>query len=143
MDVVWFSMVKKSLCHQSLQDPVLIRESVHTLGHMTGSLNPQLEQKVNQVKVSTGMVVPIPITLHAKSDSGWQRIGTGVLVSRIPGPVIRSERLAGNDVVLKGAMSEVGVVLERHDDGGDDDEDSNWTMNFFYVPRSCTIPKVV
>ena len=112
------------------------------LGHMMGSLNPQLEQKVDQVKVLTSMVVPIPITLHAKSNSSWWGIGTGVLASRIPGPVIRGKGLTGNDAVLKGATSEVGIVLERHD-GGDDDEDSSWTTNFFYLPRSCTIPKVV
>ena len=69
------------------------------------------------MEVSTGMIIPITITLHAESDSGRRWIGTGVLVSRIPGPVIRSEGLAGNDTVLKGAMGEVGVVFERHVDG--------------------------
>ena len=95
------------------------------------------------MKISTGVIVPNPITLHAESNSSWRRIGTGVLVSRIPGPVIRGEGLTGNDAVLKGATSEVGVVLERHNDGGDDDEDSSWMTDFFYPPRSHTIPKVV
>ena len=65
----------------------------------------------------------------------------GVLASRIPGPVIRSEGLAGNDAVLEGATSEVGIVLERHDDGSDDDEDPSQTTNSFYPSKSCTIPK--
>ena len=65
-------------------------------------------------------------------------------MSRIPGPVIRGKGLMGNDAVLKGATSEVGVVLKRHDDGGGGgDEDPSWMMNFFYLPRSHTIPKVV
>ena len=96
------------------------------------------------MKISTSVVIPIPITLHAESDSGWRRVWTGVLASRIPGPVVRSKGLTGNDAMLKGATSKVRVVLERHDDdGGDADEDSNWTTNFFYPPRSCTIPEVV
>ena len=95
------------------------------------------------MKISTGVVVPIPITLHTKSDSGWRRIGMGVQASRIPSPVIGGEGLTGNDTMLKGATGEVGVILERHDDGGDDEEDSSWTTNFFYLPRSRTIPEVV
>ena len=117
MDMVWFSTVEQPLHHQSLQDPVPIRESIHVLGHTTCCLNPRLEQEVDQVKVSTGMVIPITITLHVESDSSRRWIGAGVLASRIPGPVIRGEGLAGNDVVLKGATSEVGVVFERHVDG--------------------------
>ena len=93
------------------------------------------------MEISTGVVVPIPITLHAKSDSGWRRIGTGVQASRIPSPVIGGEGLTGNDTVLKGATSKVGVILERHEDGGDDEEDSSGTTDFFYPPRSRTIPK--
>ena len=93
------------------------------------------------MKISTGVVVPIPITLHAKSDSSWRRIGTGIQMSRIPSPVIGGEGLAGNDVVLECSTSEVGIVLERHDVGGDDDEDSSQTTNFFYPPRSRTILK--
>ena len=80
-------------------------------------LDPRLEQEINQVKVSTGVIIPITITLHAESDSGRRRIGTGVQASRIPGPVIRGEGLAGNDTVLKGATGEVGVVFERHVNG--------------------------
>ena len=95
------------------------------------------------MEITTGMVVPIPITLHAESDSGWRRIGTRVQASRIPSPVIGGERLASNDTMLESATSEVGVVLEGHVDGRNDDEDSSWTTNFFYLPRSCTIPKVV
>ena len=44
------------------------------------------------------------------------------------------------DAMLESTMSEVLVVFEGHDD---DDEDSNWTTNLFYLPRSHTIPKVV
>ena len=95
------------------------------------------------MEISTSVVVPIPITLHVKSDSGWRRVRTGVQVSRIPSPVIGGERLASDDMMLEGATSEVGVVLEGHVDGRDDDEDSNWTTNFFYPPRSRTIPRVV
>ena len=95
------------------------------------------------MEISTSVVVPIPITLHTESNSGWQRIGTGVLASRIPGPVIRGEGLTSDDMMLEGATSKIGVVLEGHDDGGDDDEDPGWTTNSFYPPRSHTIPKVV
>ena len=43
-------------------------------------------------------------------------------------------------MMLEGAASEVGVVLEGH---GDDGEDSSWTTDPFYLPRSRTILKVV
>ena len=95
------------------------------------------------MKITTGMVVPISITFHMKSDGGWRGIRTGVLASRILSPVIGSKGLASDNTVRKGAMSEVGVVLERHADGDEDDEDSRWTTNFFYLPRSRTIPEVV
>ena len=75
------------------------------------------DKEVDQVKISTGMVIPITIPLHAESDSGRQWIRTGVLAGRIPGPVIRGEGLAGNDAVLKGATGKVGVVFERHVNG--------------------------
>ena len=78
-----------------------------------------------------------------ESNSGRRRIGAGVLASRVPGPVIRSKGLAGDDTMLEGAASEIGVVLERHGNGGDDGEDSSWTTNSFYLPRSRTILKVV
>ena len=65
-----------------------------------------------------------------------------VQTGRIPSPVIRSEGLAGDDTVLKGSTSKVGIVLERHDVGGeDDDENPDQTTDFFYPPRSRTIPK--
>ena len=47
------------------------------------------------------------------------------------------------DAMLESTTSEILVVFERHDDGGDNDENSNWTTNFFYLPRSRTIPEVV
>ena len=46
----------------------------------------------------------------------------------------------GKDTLLESTTSKVLVVFEGHTD---DDEDSNWTANFFYLPRSRTIPKVV
>ena len=49
--------------------------------------------------------------------------------------------MTGNDAMLESTTSEVLVVLERHADGRDDDEDPHWTTNFFYPPRSRTIPK--
>ena len=105
-------------------------------------LNPQLEQEV-YLEVMTSMIVPAPIILHAKSNGGWQWIRMGVLTSRIPGLVIRGEGLVSDDTMLEGAMSEIGVILERHDDGGDDDRDSSRTTDFFYPSRSHTIPEVV
>ena len=63
-----------------------------------------------------------------------------VLAGGIPGSVIRGQRLTSKNTMLESTTSKVLVVLEGHDD---DDEDSNWTMNFFYLPRSCTIPNVV
>ena len=78
-----------------------------------------------------------------ESNSGQRRIGAGVLASQVPGPVIRSKGLAGDDTMLEGAVSKIGVVLEGHDNGGDDGEDSSWTLNPFYLPRSRTILKVV
>ena len=92
------------------------------------------------MKVATGMVVPVFPTFHTKSNSSWQQIGAGVLVSGIPGSVIRGQRLTSKDVLLESTTSEVLVVFKGH---ADDDEDSNWTANFFYLPRSRTIPKVV
>ena len=89
------------------------------------------------MKVATGMVVPVFLTLHMKSNSSRQWIGMGVLVGGIPGSVVRGQGLTSKDVMLESTMSEVLVVLEGHDD---DDEDSNWTTNF-YLPRSCTISK--
>ena len=59
----------------------------------------------------------------------------GVLVSRIPGLVIRGKGLLGDDTMLESTTSKVGVVLKGHIDGGNDDEDSSWTMNFFYLPK--------
>ena len=93
------------------------------------------------MKVSTGMVIPITIALHVESDSGRRWIGTGVQASRIPSPVIGGEGLAGNDAVLEGSTSEIGIVLKRHDVEGDNDENSSQTMNFFYPPKRCTILK--
>ena len=95
------------------------------------------------MEISTGVVVPIPVTLHTKSDSSGRRVRTRVQAGRIPGPVIRGEGLMGDDAMLKGTTSKIGVVLERHADGDDDDEDSSWTTNSFYLPRSRTIPEVV
>ena len=93
------------------------------------------------MQIATSVIVPVLSTLHTKSDSSWRGIGTRVLASRIPGPVVRGEGLAGNDMVLEGPTSKVGVVLERHDVGGEDDENPGQTTDFFYPPRSCTIPK--
>ena len=73
------------------------------------------------MEIATGMVVPIPIALHAKSDSGWQRIGAGVQASRIPSPVVGGKGLTSNDTMLESATSKVRVVLEGHIDGRDDD----------------------
>ena len=61
-------------------------------------------------------------------------------MSGIPGPVVRGQRLMSDDVMREGTVSKVGVVLKRQ---GDDDGDSSWMTGFFYLPRSCTIPKVV
>ena len=129
--------------HQSLQDPVPIRESIQVLGHTACCLDLRLKQEVNQVKVSTGMVIPITLTLHAESNSGRRGIGTRGLASQVPSPVVGSEGLASYDTVAESTASKVGVVLKGHVDDGDDDEDSSWTTNFFYPPRSHTIPKVV
>ena len=107
------------------------------------SLNMRLEQEVDQMEVSTSMVVPITLTLHTKGNSGRRGIGTRGLASRVPGPVIGSKGLASYDTMAESTASKVGVILEGHVDGGDDDEDSSWTTNFFYPPRSRTIPKVV
>ena len=62
------------------------------------------------------------------------------LTSRVPSPVIRGKGLVSNDAMRKGATSEVLVILEGHDDN---DEDSSWTTDFFYLPRSRTISEVV
>ena len=91
----------------------------------------------------TSMIIPVPITFHAKSNGGWRGTRAGVLASRVPGPVIRSKGLTSDDTMLEGATSEIGVVLKGHDDGGDDDKHSSWITNSFYLPRSCTILKVV
>ena len=119
---------------------VPIRELVHVLGHTMCCLGLRLEQEVNQVKVSTGVVVPIPITFHVKSNGGRRGVRTGVLTSRVPGPVIRGKGLVGDNAMLESTTSKVLAVFEGH---ADDDEDSSWTTNFFYLPRSRTIPKVV
>ena len=58
----------------------------------------------------------------------------------VPSSIIGGEGLAGNDVMGEGTTGKVGVVLKRHDE---DDEDSSWTTNSFYLSRSHTIPKVV
>ena len=62
----------------------------------------------------------------------------GVLASGIPGSVIKGQRLTSKDVMLESTTSKVLVVFEGH---AEDDENSNWTTNFFYPPRSHTIPK--
>ena len=110
------------------------------LRHPMCSLDTSLEEEVDQVEVTSSVVVPVFPTLHAKSNSSWQQIGTGVLAGGISSSVIRGQGLTSEDAMLKSTTSKVLVVLEGHDD---DDEDSNWTMNFFYLPRSRTIPKVV
>ena len=110
------------------------------LGHPMSSLDAGLEKKIDQVKVTTGMGVPIFVHLHTKGDGSWQRIGTRGLTSRIPGLVIGSKGLTSDNAMRESTTSEVLVVLKGH---GDDDEDSNWTTNFFYLPRSRAIPKVV
>ena len=92
------------------------------------------------MKVMTSMVVPVFPAFHTKSDSSWQQIGAGVLAGGIPGLVVRGQRLMGKDALLESTTSKVLVVFKGHTD---DDEDSNWTANFFYLPRSRTIPKVV
>ena len=63
------------------------------LRHPTCSLDTSLEEEVNQVEVLTGVVVPIPITLHAKSNDSQRRIGMGILAGRIPSSVIGSQGL--------------------------------------------------
>ena len=107
------------------------------------SLDTGLEKKVDQMEITTGVVIPVFPTLHTESNRGRQRIGTGVLAGCVPGLVIGSKRLTGNDTMLKGAMSKVGVILERHADDDNDDEDSSWATNSFYLSRSRTIPEVV
>ena len=92
------------------------------------------------MKIVTGMVVPVVLTLHMEGNGSRRRIGMGVLAGGIPGSVVRGQRLMSKDAMLESTTSEVLVVSEGH---ADDNEDSNWTMNFFYPPRSCTIPKVV
>ena len=92
------------------------------------------------MKVATSVVVPVFRTLHAKSNSGRQRIETGVLVGGISGSVVRSQRLTSEDALLESTTSKVLVVFEGH---ADDDENLSWTTDFFYLPRSRTIPKVV
>ena len=62
----------------------------------------------------SNIVIPVFPNLHAKSDSGRQRVGTGVLAGGIPGSVIRSEGLMGNDAMLKSTTGEVRVVFEWH-----------------------------
>ena len=64
----------------------------------------------------------------------------GVLVGRVPSSVVRGKRLTGDNMMREGPTSKVGIVFERHDE---DDEDSSWTTDFFYLPRDHTIPKVV
>ena len=95
------------------------------------------------MKVTTGMSIPLLPTLHAKGDGGRQGIRTGIEAGGVPSSIIGGEGMTGNDAMLESTTSEVLVVLERHADGRDDDEDSHWTTNFFYPPRSRTIPKVV
>ena len=95
------------------------------------------------MKVSTGMIVPVTLTLHAKGNSCRRWVRTGVLASRVPSPVIRGKGLASDDTMLEGATSEIRVVLKGHDDDVDDGEDSSWTTNSFYLPRRRTILKVV
>ena len=64
-----------------------------------------------------------------------------IVTSRIPGPVIRSEGVTGDDVVLSSTMSKVGIVFEGHEESGDDDENSSRTANFFYPPKKSYHPK--
>ena len=104
------------------------------------SLNTSLEEKIDRVKVASSMVVPVIPILHTKGNGSRRQIGMRVLVSGIPGSVVRGQGLTSKDAMLESTTSKVLVVLEGH---GDDDEDSNWTMNFFYLPRSRTISKVV
>ena len=106
----------------------------------TSSLDVHLEQKIDQVEVATSMGVPLFSTLHTESNGCWQRVGTGVLAGRVPSLVVRGKGLTGDDAMREGTTSKVGIVFKRHDG---DDEDSSWTMNFFYLPRNRTIPKVV
>ena len=73
------------------------------------------------MEIMTSMIVPVPITFHAKSNGGWRGIRTRILMGRVPGSVVGGKGLASNDTMLESAMSEVGVVLKRHDNGGNDD----------------------
>ena len=143
VDVIWVPMIEQPFSHQAFQNSILVRKTVPTLRHLTGSLDASLEEKVDQVKFTTSMVVPPFATFHMKGNGGWRQVGVRILMGGIPGSIIGGQGLMSEDTVLESTMSEVLVVLEGHDDGGGDDESFSWTMNFFYPPRSCTIPKVV
>ena len=122
------------------QNSVPVWKVVNLLGHPTSGLDACLEQEIDQVEVAASMGIPLFSTLHMKSNGCRQRIRTGVLAGGVPSSVVRGKGLMGDDAMREGPTSKVGVVFERHDE---DDEDSSWTTNFFYLPRSHTIPKVV
>ena len=115
VDMVWLSTIKEPLCHQSLQDPILVRETVHTLQHLTSSLDVSLKEEVDQMKVMPSMVVPIIPTLHTKGNSSRQQIRAWILTGRVSSPVIGGQRLTGEDMMLESTTSKVGVVFEWHD----------------------------
>ena len=138
--MIRLTTVEQPLCHQTFQDPVPVRKAVDPLRQPTSCLDARLEKEVDQMKVATGMSIPVLPALHTKSNGRWRGIRTRVLTGGVLSSIVGSEGLAGNDAMREGTTSEVGVVLERHDE---DDENSSWTTNFFYPLRSRTIPEVV
>ena len=71
VDMVWIAAIKETLHHQPLQDSVLVRKPLHALGHPTRRLDTSLEKEVDQVKVATGVVVPVFPAFHTESNSSW------------------------------------------------------------------------
>ena len=63
--------VKEAFRHQPFQDSVPIRKPIYMLGHPMCSLDAGLEEEIDQMKITTSMVIPVVPTLHTKSDSGW------------------------------------------------------------------------
>ena len=114
MLVVRLTAVEQPLGHQTFQDPVPVWKAVDPLGHPTSCLDARLEKEIDQMKVATGMSIPVLPALHTKSNGCWRRIGTGIQSGRVPGPVIRSKGLSCDDAMGEDTTSKVLVVLERH-----------------------------
>ena len=68
------------------------------------SLNTSLEEEVNQVEVTSSMIVPVIPVFNMKGNSSRRWIGMGVLMGGVPGSVIGSQGLVSEDTMLESVM---------------------------------------